>query len=258
MRALGHRRLDKDRIAIVRTCRSYTVRPMGGPTIDELTIADDAPAWAALGFAVRGDDSLPLGRVCIRLTGAGAGAGADAGAGAGVARGIVGWSLRELASTELDGLPTTLSERELRAPAEVHPNGVLAIDHIVAMSPAFMRSVEALQGAGLDLRRIREEPTSAGGPRQAFFRLGEEILELVQEPDEIIARAGGPDRPAHFWGLALLVADLDATVARMAPHAGEPRAAVQAGRRIATVRRSAGLAVPLALMSADERSQAQP
>jgi hypothetical protein len=217
---------------------------MGNPTIDELTIADDAAAWAALGFAVDGDAAL-LGRVRIRFAGDGAG------------RGIVGWSLRELASTELDGLATTLSEREVRAPADVHPNGVLAIDHIVAMSPAFMRSVEVLEGAGLDLRRIRDEPTTAGAPRQAFFRLGEEILELVQEPEEIVARAGGPTRPAHFWGLALLVADLDKTVASMAPHAGEPRAAVQAGRRIATLGRSAGLAVPVALMSADERSDAR-
>jgi hypothetical protein len=232
-------------MAIVRTCRSYTVQPMGEPTIDEptideLTIADDAAAWAALGFAVEGDAAL-LGRVSIAFAGPAAG------------RGIVGWSLRGLASTELDGLQTTLSGRELPEPAAVHPNGVLAIDHIVAISPAFERSVEALREAGLDLRRIREEPTPAGAPRQAFFRLGDEILELVQEPEEIVSRAGGPARPAHFWGLALLVADLDATVARMAPHAGEPRAAVQPGRRIATVRRSGGLGVPLALMSADER-----
>jgi hypothetical protein len=218
---------------------------MGAPTIDELTIADEPATWAALGFVVEGDAGL-LGQVRVRFAGAGAG------------RGIVGWSLRELASTELDGLPTTLSERDAPARAGAHPNGVLAIDHIVAMSPVLERSVEALQKAGLDLRRIREEPTPAGAPRQAFFRLGDEILELVQEPDEIVARGGGPARPSRFWGLAVLVADLDATVARIAPHAGEPRAAVQPGRRIATVRRSAGLAVPLALMSADERAPGEP
>jgi glyoxalase/bleomycin resistance protein/dioxygenase superfamily protein len=217
---------------------------VGAATIDELAVADDPDAWAALGFAVEGDACL-LGRVCLRFTATGVG------------RGIAGWSLRGIASTQLDGLPTTLSERAPRAPAGEHPNGALAIDHVVAMSPAFMRSVQALQDAGLDLRRIREQPTPAGAPRQAFFRLGEEILELVQEPEEIVARAGGPERPAHFWGLALVVADLDATVARIAPHAGEPRAAVQPGRRIATVRRSAGLAVPLALMSERERPEAQ-
>jgi hypothetical protein len=70
----------------------------------------------------------------------------------------------------------------------------------------------------------------------------------------VVARAGGPARPARFWGLALLADDLEETVRQLGEHAGEIRDAVQPGRRIATVRRSAGLAVPLALMSADERA----
>jgi hypothetical protein len=214
---------------------------MPKPTIDELALADDPARWAALGFTVAGD-CCQLGRVRVRFTGSDSG------------RGIVGWSLRDLTSSELDGLPTTISERPVPAPAPAHPNAVGAIDHIVAASPAFERSVAALQAAGLDLRRIREEPTPAGAPRQAFFRLGDEILELIQEPESVIERAGGPDHPARFWGLALLVEDLDRTVERLGEHVGEARAAVQPGRRIATVRRSAGLAVPLALMSRDERS----
>lgn len=212
------------------------------PTIDELTVADEAGVWEALGFAVE-DGICRLGRVDVRFAGASAGSG----------RGIASWSLRDLISTELDGLPTTRSERALAEPAPVHPNGVIGIDHVVVMSPSFERSVGALQAAGLDLRRIRDEPTPAGAPRQAFFRLGGEILELVQEPEEIVARTGGLDRPARFWGLALLSEDLDRTVAALGDDAGQIRAAVQPGRRIATVRRSAGLAVPLALMSADER-----
>jgi hypothetical protein len=112
--------------------------------------------------------------------------------------------------------------------------------------------MRALQGAGLDLRRVRDEPTPAGAPRQAFFRLGAEILELIQEPEDVVARAGGPDHPARFWGLALTVRDIDRAAALMGPHVGEVRAAVQPGRRIATLRRSAGLAVPVALMSIEE------
>jgi hypothetical protein len=210
-------------------------------TIDELTLADDPAGWAALGFTVA-DGRCRLGKVVLRFSGPEPG------------RGIVGWSLRGISSTELDGLPTTISERPVPAPAPAHPNGVLAIDHLVAMSPDFQRSVAALGMAGLDLRRVREEPTPAGAPRQAFFRLGAEILELVQEPEEVVRRAGGGDRPARFWGLALAVEDLEGTTEQMGPHAGEIRAAVQPGRRIATLRRSAGLAVPVALMStADPR-----
>jgi hypothetical protein len=210
---------------------------MPTPTIDEITLADDPERWVALGFAVT-EDAARIGAVTLRF------------AEPRPRVGIVGWSLREIASMELDGLPTTRSDAAPRGESPAHPNGTLAIDHVVAMSPSLERSVAALQAAGLDLRRIREEPTAAGAPRQAFFRLGADILELVQEPEDVVARAGGPDGPARFWGLALRVADLDAAVAALAPHAGAIRPAVQPGRRIATVRRSAGLAVPLALMSA--------
>jgi hypothetical protein len=214
------------------------------PTIDEIIIADEPQRWAALGFAVA-HGGCRLAGVNLRFAGEQAG------------RGILSWSLRDAHSTELDGLPTTLSTRPAASDAPPdHPNGVVAIDHVVAMSPAFERSVDALALAGLNLRRVRAEPTPAGAPRQAFFRLGHEILELVQEPDEVVERVGGPDHPAHFWGLALLVEDLDRTVEALGPHAGEPRAAVQPGRRIATVRRSAALTVPLALMSAVERAEA--
>jgi hypothetical protein len=107
-----------------------------------------------------------------------------------------------------------------------------------------------LTEAGLDLRRIREQPTPAGAPRQAFFRLGGVILEVVQEPQHVIAARGEAlARRARLWGLALLAPDLERTVSALGAHAGPPRDAVQPGRRIATVRRSAGLAVPVALMS---------
>jgi hypothetical protein len=176
------------------------------------------------------------------------GAAPDAGPG----EAMRGWSLRGIDSAELDGLPTTVSERPARPPALAHPNGVVAIDHVVAVSPSFERSVAAMQAAGMDLRRVREEPTPAGAPRQAFFRLGREILELVAEPEEVVARRGGAERPVFFWGLALLVDDIDATVAAMAPHARPARPAVQPGRRISTLERSAGLAVPVALITREE------
>jgi hypothetical protein len=118
------------------------------------------------------------------------------------------------------------------------------------MTPSLERTVAALQRAGLDLRQIREQPTPAGAPRQAFFRLGEAILEVVQEPYELVERRDGDERSARLWGLALLSSDLDRTVRALGEHAGAPRDAVQPGRRIATVRRSAGLAVPVAVISA--------
>jgi hypothetical protein len=207
-----------------------------GATIDELTVADRPEAWAALGFEVDGDTCV-VGDVRIRL------AGSDAG------RGLAGWSLRGVGATELDGLATTRSDREPPAEAPAHANGVTALDHVVAITPALERTLTALQGAGLDLRRIREEPTPAGAPRQAFFRLGSNILEVVQEPPEAIERGGGAERPAFFWGLAFVAPDLEATAAGLGDQVSEVREAVQPGRRIATLRRSAGLTLPVALMT---------
>jgi hypothetical protein len=212
-------------------------RRMSAAAIAELTVADEPAAWAALGFAVDGG-VCRVGDVPIRL------AGRDAG------RGLVGWTLRGVATEQLDGLPTTRAGDEDDATSAVHPNGITTLDHVVAITPALDRTVAALQAAGLDLRRVREEPTPTGAPRQAFFRLGEAILEVVQAPEEAMARSGGPDGPAFFWGLAFKVADLDTTVAAIgAERCSGPRPAVQPGRRIATLRRSAGLALPVALMT---------
>jgi catechol 2,3-dioxygenase-like lactoylglutathione lyase family enzyme len=207
-------------------------------TLDELVVADAADAWRDCGFAVEGDTCV-VGEVRIRLA-------------PGEGRGLSGWSLRGLDSTELDGLSTTRSERALPEAAPAHPNGIVALDHVVAISSDLDRTVAAFEAAGLDLRRIREEPTPAGAPRQAFFRLGEAILEVIQEPPEATAEAGG-DRPAFFWGLAFVAPDLDTTVAFLGERAGEARDAVQPGRRIATLRRSAGLSLPVALMTPPAR-----
>ncbi len=164
----------------------------------------------------------------------------------------VGWSLPTSTPSSTD-LRHQLGPRRPTRATE-HTNGIVGDrprgGDVARTSTA---ACEALQAAGLDLRRIREQPTPAGAPRQAFFRLGEVILEVVQEPEEVLAaRPDGTDGPARFWGLALLSEDLELTVEQLGEHVSEIRAAVQPGRRIATLRRSAGLAVPIALMSATE------
>jgi hypothetical protein len=216
---------------------------MASATIDEILIADEPARWSALGFQVR-EGLCTIGSVHLRFTG-------DS-----TRQGIVGWTLREILSTELDGLSTKRSRSPMPDPVQAppHPNGIVALDHVVVMSPTLDRTVSALQDAGLDLRRIREQPTPAGAPRQAFFRLGTEILEIVQIPETALERAGGADAPARFWGLAALTENLERTVEHMDGKVSPIRAAVQPSRRIATLKREAGLTVPLALMSPDERS----
>jgi hypothetical protein len=204
------------------------------PTVDELVIADEPDRWSAAGFQVEGG-RCDVGTVRLRLDGPRLG------------RGIVGWSLRDVASLDLDGLPTAMSEQVPAAGGE-HPNGVVAIDHLVVFSPDLDRSTRALRDAGLDFRRLREEPTPTGAPRQAFFRMGSVILEVVQAPDgsRIAADAEGP---ARLWGISFGVRDLAVTAAALGDLLGTPRDAVQAGRQIATLRREAGLGPALAFMS---------
>jgi glyoxalase/bleomycin resistance protein/dioxygenase superfamily protein len=203
-------------------------------TIDEVVVADEPGAWRAAGFEVAGEVS-EIGAVRIRLAGRGAG------------RGLVEWSLRELGDGSLDGLPTRASDRPPPTGA-AHPNGALALDHLVAFTPDLERTVAALERAGLDLRRLREGPTPGGAERQAFFRLGDVVLEVIEAPEGTRIREA-PDGPARLWGLAFVVDDLERTADFLGERLGSPRDAVQPGRRIATLRRSAGLSPAVAFMT---------
>ncbi len=93
-------------------------------------------------------------------------------------------------------------------------------------------------------RAPRGRRTDGEPRRQAFFWLGDVILELVGRDD--LERPG----PARFWGLAMSCNDLDAAAALLGRYLDAPKAAVQAGRTIATLQTSElGISVPIALMS---------
>ena len=220
-------------------------------TIESITVADPPGAWADAGFRVQGE-TCRVGSIDVRLAGREAG------------KGLVGWSLRGIRGTDLDGLATAAAEGEPAAAgaepaaagaeaAAVHPNGVVRIDHVVAFTPDRSRTVQALEAAGLDLRRLRDEPTPAGGGYQAFFRLGEAILEVVEAPP---GSPVPPTAPARLWGLAFLTGSLEQTQQLLGDRLGEPRDAVQPGRRIATLRKEAGLSFGCAFMTAGDAADA--
>jgi hypothetical protein len=201
------------------------------PTVDELFIAAAPDAWAAAGFDVQ-DDLCEVGTVRLRLEEDDAG------------RGLTRWSVRDAASLDLDGLDTAAS-----APAAgAHPNGVVSIDHLVVITPDLDRTSGVLRGAGFELRRLREGETPGGSQRQAFFRMGELILEVVEAPPGTKI-AADPSGPARLWGISFLVDDLATPAATLGGSLGEPRDAVQPGRRIATVGSEAALGPAVALMT---------
>lgn len=191
------------------------------PTLEELEVADEPHDWRALGFEV-GDGVCEVSTVRLRLVGKGP------------RRGILGWTLGEG------------SERP--AAAAAHRNGVVAIDHVVMLSPDLDRTVEALRSEGFDLRRVREGDTPGGSTRQAFFRVGEPILEVVQAP-EGTSVAANPDGPARLWGISFLVEDMERTASVLGELLDPPRDAVQPGRQIATLRPEAGLGPAIAFMT---------
>ena len=176
----------------------------------EIAVPDEPGAWERLGFAVEADGSFAVGGVRIR-TGAAA-----------LELGVEG-----LAAERPDGLAIVSTGADTPA-AVTHPNGATAIDHVVAFTDDLDRTVPALEAAGLDLRRIREEPAP-----MAFLRAGSLILEVVESGSR------------GLWGLVVVVKDVDG----LGELVGTPRDAVQVGRRIATVRRGAGLSVALAFMT---------
>lgn len=206
-------------------------------SIDEIEIADEPSAWAAAGFSVE-DDVCRIGSVRLRLAGTTAG------------KGVTGWSLRDVPPDlgDLDGVPTARSDA---APAEPgsHENGVVRIDHVVLLSPDVGRTVAVLGGLGLAPRRERDGELGGSPVRQVFYRLGDVILELVGSPD--VTGEG----PARIWGLTHAVADIDATAAYLGERTGPVKAAVQAGRRITTLRnRDVGISVRTALVSPHVRA----
>jgi hypothetical protein len=208
-------------------------------TVDEFEVADPPDAWTRAGFSVDsggGADAVcRIGSVGIRLVGRASGTG------------IVGWSLHGLPAgpvDDLDGVPTVRSCGTTATPA-AHPNGVIAIDHVVLLSPDLARTVSALGAVGLEPRRERDGELGGRPIRQVFFRLGEVIVEVVGSPDT----AG--EGPATLWGLTYVVADIDATVAFLGDRTSPAKDAVQPGRRITTLRHDEfGMSVRTALISA--------
>ena len=226
-----------------------------------LEIADPADRWEAVGFGVSPEGLIELGGVQLKLGARG--------------EGIVSWTLRGIDTTDsIDGLRTrvvagssgpeppapsrpidqSVNQGRERAPerpasacggqatgaapgpaAVSHPNGAVAVDHVVILTSDFDRTASAVAAAGMPLRRLAQRD----GARQGFRRLGPAIMEIVQAPEVGATR---------FWGLVVIVSDLDALADRLGDLLARIRPAVQPGRRIAPLRSAAGLGPAVAFM----------
>ena len=195
-----------------------------------MTVADDVRRWQALGLV---GSTTPDGRWhCLA---GGVAVTVDPRADVG---GIVAWGLDTPVTSHPDlGVALGVAE-SLPATAD---DRLLGVDHVVVVTASLDRTCGVVeQVLDAPLKRVREV---GGGVRQGFHRLGDVILEVVERP-------GATPGPAQCWGLVFTVADLDAIVASWSEDlVSGPRSAVQPGRRIASLRQSAGLATAVAFMT---------
>lgn len=195
------------------------------PELAELAIADPPDSWRELGFDVDEKGHLDIGGVRVRLGGDGSG--------------ITAWSLMRVnAMGSIDGLPSPVPRVLYPPPFKTHPNGATGIDHVVIVSSSLERTAAALARAGVELKRTQESERG----RMGFRRLGPAILEVVQR-DEL------ESDEASFWGLAIVVIDIDSLAERLGDRLGPIEQAIQPGRRIASLRGGAGISATLAFMS---------
>jgi len=196
-------------------------------SLERLIIGDEPAAWSAAGFTVTAS-AVVLGKTVVELHGAHG------------PRGILGWALRGV-DTDLDGL-NTIAGSHTGLPATTHANCAFSIDHIVIESDDPARTARAFHTIGMEERKRTVTDLPDGGAReQRFYWAGRVIVELV----------GPSQNPGTaFWGLAIATADLETACTALGSNCSDPRDAVQAGRKIATVRtKELDISVPLALMS---------
>lgn len=199
------------------------------PALTALDIADDPARWREAGFAVGDDGTCVVGAVALRLRPVEE------------KRGIRGWAFDEVDVSEVEGIRTEVAPPP--PSSERHPNGIVAIDHVVVLTPDVDRTVDAFGRIGLAVRRERETETYGAPMRQVFFRAGEPIIELIGGKEKT------GDGRCGFFGIAFTVEDIDATKELLGDRLGDPKDAVQEGRRIATLRKTAGLTTAVAVMS---------
>jgi hypothetical protein len=208
------------------------------PKVNYLNVSGEADTWRSLGLMVTDQGVIALVGASIRIV---TPSPTDADAAVRSA-GIVGWELSGIEDiTDIDGLDTVVAD-PLAPIFAAHPLGASGLDHVVVSTPDLERTSAAITSAtGCELKRIRE----IGALRQGFHRIGRGGLIV-----ELVERADAPAGPAEFWGLVLIVDDLDAACDLIgADRVSPPKDAVQPGRRIATIRADVGLGLPVALMT---------
>lgn len=207
-----------------------------------LLVGGETQPWEAVGFRVS-SGSAHVADVELRFTGG--------------EPGLKGWIFAHDTHDEstvdgsIDGIPTWfVSAARPSARSLIGDHVVVGLDHVVVNTSEPSRTCAAIESVlGLPVKRIREV---GNGYEQRFHKTENMIIEVVSGP-------GITPGDARLWGLVASVEDLDGLASVLGDGlVSPPKPAVQPGRRIATVRGSAGLGVPFALMSPHLRRDDSP
>lgn len=213
------------------------------PSLVELGIGDEPSLWTELGFHVD-QDRCRLGAVDVVLTGSDGQRGIHSwswvGANSGIQVGDIPTTVVTDTSTDTSASTSTIGDG---ADAAEHPNGVIGLFYVVLFGPSWLDGAEAMESLGVSPGEGR--PMGSGQPvmLRSLADGGGAQIEIIGPPDR------DPERNWRLWGMIVEVADLDHTAARLGPALRPIKPAVQPGRRIATLDRSAGSSVAVAFIS---------
>lgn len=215
------------------------------PELRRILVNESPEPWLLAGFSID-ENHCSIGGIDISFGEATSGHG-------------VKWELAGIDSTiaSIDGIPTRQATDPSTVPyigdisdsdiddskLTIHPNGVTRLDHVVVTTDNIQRTVESMEAAGFSVSRQQNVPQSAN--QQVFLWAGETILEVVGPVGPAKSSQG-----AEIWGLALTSSDLDEAARSLGDNISAPKAAVQPGRRIATIAtKKIGIKMAIALMT---------
>ena len=158
---------------------------------------------------------------------------------------LVSWTIDvgRAGQVDIDGIPTTLvaSSLDVAPTSAIGAQRIVSLDHVVVNTDNLDRTTAAIERElGVPMRREREV---GNGVVQRFHKLENTIIEVVTGPH--VSGVG-----ASLWGMVVSVDDLFEWAESVGQDiVSPPKKATQPGRYIATVRSSAGVGVPFALMT---------
>ncbi len=200
------------------------------PVLDRLDLPGTADAWQRCGFELE-RQGFVAGAIAIRVGEREEGEAAW------------GFSTHSVGTNELCGI-AFVDQAVRRATSDhAHPNGVVAVDHVVVASDRLAATCADFEAAGFEPRR---PATRGSGERsEVFFWSGSTLIELVGPVHE--ASDGLPR--ATIWGVTFVVNDIAALSRLEGSPVGDPQSAVQPGRQIAIARAELRLGLGVAFIT---------